>query len=499
MKLNIKSLENKAQWDKIGVKLPDFDINKVKANTYENPIWVHFGAGNIFRAFPALAQQKLIEKGLSDKGIIAAFAIEPEVITDLWEPCDNLSLIVTLKTDATTEKKIAASVTEALYADKSSPDWERMTEIFKKPSLQMVSLTITEKGYADLSENSVMAKLTMLCYERFLAGAYPVSLVSMDNCSENGTKLQAAILASANKLSLEKGFIDYISSPEKVGFPWSMIDKITPRPDDKVKSDLLALGFEDAETIITEKGTYASAFVNAEECEYLIIEDIFPNGRPPLEEAGLIFTDRETVTKSEKMKVCTCLNPLHTALAIFGCLLSHKSIADEMKDNDLNTFVHKLALEEGMPVVVNPVILDPVNFLNEVLEVRFPNPFLPDTPQRIATDTSQKLPIRFGETLKAYLTREDLDIKSLKYIPFVFAGWCRYLMGINDNEDVFELSPDPLFTELLPFTSPDSILGREDIFGVDLYKIGLAEKVKECYNKMQGRNAVRSALKEIIS
>ena len=65
-----------------------------------------------------------------------------------------------------------------------------------------------------------------------------------------------------------------------------------------------------------------------------MIEDDFPNGRPALEKAGFLFTDRETVEKAEKMKVCTCLNPLHTALAVFGCLLGYKKISEEMKDRD---------------------------------------------------------------------------------------------------------------------------------------------------------------------
>ena len=79
------------------------------------------------------------------------------------------------------------------------------------------------------------------------------------------------------------------------------------------------------------KNTYVAPFVNAEETEYLVIEDKFPNGRPELEKGGLIFTTRETVDKVEKMKVCTCLNPLHTALAVFGCLLDYNLISAEMK------------------------------------------------------------------------------------------------------------------------------------------------------------------------
>ena len=100
------------------------------------------------------------------------------------------------------------------------------------------------------------------------------------------------------------------------------------------------------------------------------------------------------------MKVCTCLNPLHTALAIYGCLLGYTLIADEMKNPLLKKMVEMIGYREGLPVVVDPGILDPGQFIDEVVTKRIPNPFMPDTPQRIATDTSQKLPIRFGEPLR---------------------------------------------------------------------------------------------------
>ena len=125
-------------------------------------------------------------------------------------------------------------------------------------------------------------------------------------------------------------FINYLSDPNYVAFPWSMIDKITPRPDQSVANMLKETGFEDTEAIITSKNTYIAPFVNAEEPQYLVIEDRFPNGRPALEKSGVYLTDRDTVNKVEKMKVCTCLNPLHTALALSGCLLGYTLIADEM-------------------------------------------------------------------------------------------------------------------------------------------------------------------------
>ena len=101
-----------------------------------------------------------------------------------------------------------------------------------------------------------------------------------------------------------------------------------------------------------------------------------------------MFTSRETVEKVERMKVCTCLNPLHTALAVYGCLLGYTKISDEMKDADLVKLVEIIGYKEGLPVVTDPGILSPKKFIDEVLQIRVPNPFMPDTPQRIACDTS---------------------------------------------------------------------------------------------------------------
>ena len=61
------------------------------------------------------------------------------------------------------------------------------------------------------------------------------------------------------------------------------MDKITPRPDASVEALLKEDGLEDLDPVITSKNTYVAPFVNAEETEYLVIEDEFPNGRPALE------------------------------------------------------------------------------------------------------------------------------------------------------------------------------------------------------------------------
>ena len=362
MKLtDIKNGNLSAEWAEKGYELPKFDVEAVKAKTHAEPTWVHFGAGNIFRAFPAAILNDALNSGKYDRGVIVAESFDYEIIDKAYQPYDNLSLLVCLKSTGEIEKKVVASVTESLKADYSfGADWARLVEIFQAPSLQMISFTITEKGYgvapADLERGLTpvlaMGKVTALLYERFKAGKLPLTVQSMDNCSHNGDKVKTAVHAYAAKW-VEQGlvpaeFLAYVQDETKITFPWSMIDKITPRPDAKVQEMLAKDGFEDNYTIVTEKHTFTAPFVNAEETQYLCIEDHYTNGRPPLELGGVLYCDRETVDKIEKMKVCTCLNPLHTAMSIYGCMLGYTLISAEMADEDLRSFIQKIGYIEAI-------------------------------------------------------------------------------------------------------------------------------------------------------
>ncbi len=535
MKLSEEGLKNKEQWTSAGYTLPAFDREAAIAATKENPVWVHFGIGNIFRAFQCNVAQKLLDEGVMDRGITAVEGYDCEIVHKVCDAYDNYNILVTFKADGNVEKKVIGSVMEALALDADNvPHFVRLKKIFASPSLQLASFTITEKGYsisnpagelfpavaADMENGpekpvSYIGKVTALLYERYLAGNLPLAMVSMDNCSHNGDKLYSAVYAFAdawvNGGKADKGFVEYINDKSKVSFPWTMIDKITPRPDNAVLDILKTDGVEEQAPFITEKSTYIAPFVNAEECEYLVVEDCFPNGRPALEKGGVIFTDKETVDKVEKMKVCTCLNPLHTSLAVFGCLLGYDLISEEMKNPVLKKMVEVIGYKEGLPVVVDPGIIKPEKFIDEVVNLRIPNPFMPDTPQRIATDTSQKLAIRFGETIKAYIASEKLSVKKLKVIPIVFAGWLRYLMGIDDSGKVFELSPDPLLGEATPYVKDiklgdcvtsakfEGLYKNTGIFGVDLFEAGIAELVTGYFNEMiKSEGAVLETLKKYV-
>ena len=530
--LTNEGLKDRAAWQDRQVRLPQYDRQAMAEKTLKDPVWVHFGAGNIFRGFIAGLQQRLLNVGLSDSGIIAAETFDDEIIDRIYKPFDSLTLMVSLKPDGGTEREVIASLAAGWKASPAfAEDWARLEKAFAAPSLQMASFTITEKGYAlrdlkgeffpvvrqDLAEGPAHARhamsiVTALMLHRFAAGAAPIALVSMDNCSHNGEKLRASVLEIAKGWT-ENGFagqdfLTWISDETRVSFPWSMIDKITPRPADAITRQLTEEGFADMAPVQTAKHTYIAPFVNAEIPQYLVVEDRFPNGRPALEKAGVYMTDRDTVNRTERMKVTTCLNPLHTALAVYGCLLGYTLIADEMKDADLKRLVERIGYTEGLPVVTDPGILSPEAFLKEVLEQRLPNPFMPDTPQRIACDTSQKVPIRFGETVRSRLADGSADL--LEGIPLAIAAWLRYLLAVDDEGQPMAVSPDPMAETLqnalagVRFGEPDSlgdalkpILSNPVIFGVNLLETPLAEKIEANFRSMLVKGGVRKSLEKV--
>ena len=514
---------DKAEWEAKGYQLPKFDIQAVAKKTHDEPTWVHFGGGNIFRAFPAAILNDALNTGQYDRGVIVAETFDYEVIDKAYAPYQNLSLAVSLCSNGTIEKKVIASVTESLKADPQFPDWQRLVEVFKAPSLQMISFTITEKGYtyneADLARGLqpvfAMGKVCALLLERFNAGQLPLTVQSMDNCSHNGDKVKAGVMAYAERWVQDglvpAAFLAYLKDEQKITFPWSMIDKITPRPHSQVKEMLAQDGFEDNDYIETEKHTFTAPFVNAEEVQYLVIEDNYTNQRPPLDLGGALYTTREIVDQVETMKVTTCLNPLHTAMSIYGVMLGYTLISAEMADPDLRPFIQKIGYMEAMPVVTDPGVLNPYEFIGDVINKRLPNPFMPDAPQRISTDTSQKLPIRFGETIKKYVAR-GLDMKNLVLIPLTLAGYARFLKALDDNLEPFSPSSDPKLDELMAIVSPleigkaeqdwsplKQLFSRADIFGIDLYEAGLGEQIEGMVKELYaGKGAVRATLHKYV-
>ena len=182
-------------FENAGYRVPKYNRKKMVTKTMESPFWIHFGAGNIFRAFQA--------------NVIEQLAICRESL-----------------------RKTSCSLEKA----------ERFSESRTRDS---ATLPITEKGYqlcqpngsyrkdvmADIISGpdhtiSYMGKVVSLLHTRYLAGKKPIALVSMDNCSHNGSKLFDAVFTYASEWLkrglVDSGFVTYIKNPDSVSFPWTM-------------------------------------------------------------------------------------------------------------------------------------------------------------------------------------------------------------------------------------------------------------------------------------
>ena len=144
MKLTYEGLKDSAAWKNAGIALPTYDPEELAKRTRENPTWVHFGIGNIFRIFIGGIADKLIRDGLMNTGIICAETFDYDVVDKIYKPFDNLALAVTLHADGKQDKRVLGSLCEAIKATERT----RLAEIFTAKTLQLVSFTITEKGYA---------------------------------------------------------------------------------------------------------------------------------------------------------------------------------------------------------------------------------------------------------------------------------------------------------------------------------------------------------------
>ena len=243
MKLTRNGIKEREAWKKAGIDLPGYDVEAVTEKAKKEPGWVHFGIGNIFRVFIGGIADGLLEEGVLDRGITCVETFDYAVVDKIYAPYDNLGLNVILHGDGTREYKVLGALAEAVKAQSSDAgQWNRLKEIFAAKSLQLVSFTITEKGYAlqkadgtwfpfveaDIKNGpdkatGAMAVLVAMLNERYKAGKYPIALVSMDNCSQNGAKLRESVLTMTEEWHkagfVDDGFVDYVTDEKVVAFP----------------------------------------------------------------------------------------------------------------------------------------------------------------------------------------------------------------------------------------------------------------------------------------
>jgi len=393
------------------VKRPAYDRRAIDIGI------VHFGPG----AFHRVHQAWFVEKVLASDprwGICAVSLRSPDV-RDALVPQDGLYTLATL------DESISYQVIGALKQTLVAPDDpETVLEQLCVPRTRVVTITVTEKGYClgqdgnldmahgdirrDLrsphSPTSLVGYLVEALRRRRAGGIGPLTIVSCDNLVDNGTRLARAVqqLAEADDRNLARWI------EEKVAFPRTMVDSITPATTDALRERVAeALGMTDRWPVQRE------GFVQ------WVIEDRSAGDTPDWASAGVIVTDDVGAYDRAKLRL---LNGAHSSLAYLGLLAGHETVAQAMEDVDLAAFVATMMKRDILPTLKAPRGLDLRLYIQAILK-RFCNPSIRHALAQIAWDGSQKLPFRLLGTL-----RDNLEAgRPIDRLCVPIAAWMHFV------------------------------------------------------------------------
>lgn len=430
---------------------------------------VHLGIGAFHRAHQAVYTDDVLAAG-DDAWKIAGVSLQSPRMREEMKPQDGLYTLV-LNDGEQVRRRVIGSVACVLFAREQA---DAVKTLLVAPDTKIVSLTITEKGYArapasgallthdpaiahDLAHPdapvSAIGWIVWALETRRKKGIAPFTPLSCDNLPSNGKALRQVVLDFANARSAELGA--WIA--EHVPFPSTMVDRIVPAPTDEDRAALAAMsGLEDAACVTSEPFTQ------------WVIEDDFVSGRPAWDKAGAIFTTQVEGFEAMKLRL---LNAAHSALAYLGYLKGCDTISDCMEDPDLRAYAECLLREEAAPHVAAPDGYDVQAYISALM-TRFANTSLRHRCQQIAMDGSQKLPQRLMATIRDRLAQDA----PFERAALAVAAWMIYVRGRDLNGQAIDVR-DPLADRLAQLSAAHgdqtdglvgALLGVSDIFAPDL-------------------------------
>lgn len=381
-----------------GVSTPSYDRSALRTGV------LHFGVGNFHRSHEAMYVDRLMQAGQATEWAICGVGLMPQdsLMRDVMREQDGLFTLVLRHASGDLECQVIGSLTDYLYGpDQPDAVFARLVD----PQVRIVSLTVTEAGYLkdavtgsfDASHPAVVRDLEHLdspstafgylvegLRRRRTLGLAPFTVLSCDNVQGNGVCARNAVMGFAEQV--DEGLAEWIG--EKVSFPNSMVDRITPATTDA-----------DRQAVKDTCGVVDRWPVPAEPFTQWIIEDDFPAGRPPLESVGVQFV--EDVKPYELMKL-RLLNASHQALAYFGSSLGHDLVDEAVREPLIRRYLLSYMASEAAPTLGDLPGVDVPHYIETLLE-RFGNPCMRDTLMRLATDGSTRMATFTLPTVRANL------------------------------------------------------------------------------------------------
>jgi mannitol 2-dehydrogenase len=444
--------------------VPPYDRARVLAGL------VHVGVGGFHRAHQAMYHDRLLaEDGDFEWGICGVGLMpDDERMKEVLDAQDGLYTLVEKHADGTYEPRVIGSIVRYLFAPHNP---EAAIEAIADASTRIVSLTITEGGYsvdADTGEfdaedpgvahdltpgaapKTVFGLVTEALRRRREHGAEPFTVMSCDNLPGNGRLARLAFTAFARLREPSLG--SWLE--DRVAFPNSMVDRITPATTEQDRAELRArFGVDDRWPVVCEP--FAQ----------WVLEDTFSAGRPPYERVGVQLV--ENVEPYELMKL-RLLNAGHQALAYFGYLCGYRFVHEAAQDPVLRAFLLGYLDEEGAPTLPSVPGIDVRDYSHSIVE-RFSNAEVGDSLERLCAWASDRIPKWLLPVIRAQLESGG----EIRRAAAVVASWARYAEGVDEQghpiEVVDRLAPELTRTAQRQREDPEAFIADRRLFG------GLAE------------------------
>ena len=404
----------------------------------------HIGAGHFHRAHQAMYIDRLLQAGLAREWGICGVGVMPAdwTIRDVLNDQDGLYTLILENPDGSRDAQVIGSIIDYRYAP---DDPESALEVLAAPSTRIISLTITEGGYRD-PDGPAFALIVEALDRRRRRGIAAPTIVSCDNIENNGEIAGRAVLANAE--SRDPELAEWVS--EHVQFPSSMVDRITPSTTLEMAAEVRRdFGVNDRWPVVAEPFTA------------WVLEDKFADGRPPLEQAGVLLVD--DVAPYELMKL-RLLNAGHQCLAYFAHLCGFEFVHEAASDPLFAEFLLAYFESEAIPTLP-PVPGINLHDYSRTLIERFSNPGVRDTVARLCAFSSDRIPKWLIPVVCDNLASDG----SVRLAAATVASWARYAEGTDAWGEPYEVV-DQLADSLIPiarsqYENPTAFIEIAAVFG----------------------------------
>jgi mannitol 2-dehydrogenase len=377
----------------LGLPVPRYDRSALVSRI------LHVGVGGFHRSHMAVYTDDVAAGG-SDWGIHGVGLLDGDRhMADVLRAQEHLYTVIERDSDGSRPRIVGSIVDYTLAADNQRTFATRIAD----PDAAILSLTITEGGYTLTGGNPTIEAIVGALDARRAGGAPPLTILSCDNVPGNGDVARDAIMKVAERRGAE--LARYL---ESCTFPNSMVDRITPQTQDADRAWLREeVGVDDGWPVVCEP------------FRQWVIEDRFAAGRPPWEDAGVLFTDRVQDWELYKLRM---LNASHSCLAYLMALAGIVYVDEAVAVPLVRRYLEQLLATEVIPTLAEIPGYSPGEYAETVL-ARFANRGVRDQIARLCIDGTAKFPSFLIPTVEMQIERDG----PLPCAALALAAWARYL------------------------------------------------------------------------